>query len=65
MQSRNQFENRFRRLSVEIPGRLIGQQQLRTGNERSGQSHPLLLAARKLSRAVMRALLQPDLTQPA
>jgi hypothetical protein len=46
MESRNQSKNRFRRMSVEIARGLIGQQQLGTGDERPGQSHPLLLAAR-------------------
>ena len=42
-------ENRFGRLSVKIARRLIGQQELGTGDERAGQSHPLLLSARKLA----------------
>ena len=49
VQARNQFKNRFRRMSVEVSRGLIGQQQLRTGDERAGQSHPLLLSARKLA----------------
>ena len=61
MQARDQFENRFRRLPVQVAGRLIRQQQPWTGNERPRQSYPLLLSARKLSRAVMSALLQPNL----
>ena len=65
VQTRNQSENRFRRLSVEVAGRLIGQQQLGTGNERSCQSYPLLLTAGKLAGAMMGALLQTDLAQPA
>jgi hypothetical protein len=49
MQSRNQFENCLRRLTVKVPGGLIRQQQFRTGNERTRQSYSLLLPARKLS----------------
>lgn len=65
VQSRNQSENSFRRLSVQVSGRLIGEQQLGPGNKRTGERNPLLLAARELSRAMMRALLQSNLTQPA
>ena len=65
VQPRNQIENRFRCLAVEISRGLIRQQQLGAGDERAGQSHPLLLSARKLPGAMMRALLQSDLTQPA
>ncbi len=49
MQSRNQFENRFRCVSVKVSRRLIRQQQLGTGDERAGQSYALLLSARKLA----------------
>ena len=63
--SRNQIKNRFRCLAVEVPRRLIGQQQLRPSDERPGQSHPLLLSAGKFAGTMMRPLLQSDLTQPA
>src|SRR5271170_8351564 len=65
MQSSDQFKNRFRRVSVKVARGLIGQQKLGTRDERACQSHALLLAAGKLTRAMMRALLQSDLTQPA
>lgn len=65
VQPRNQAENSFRRLSVQVTRWFIGQQQLGPGDERTGQRNPLLLAARELSRAMMRALLQSNLTQPA
>ena len=64
MKSRNQIKNRFRCPSVQVPRRLIGQQELRPGDERAGQRHPLLLSARKFAGAVMRPLLQSDLPQP-
>ena len=65
MESRDQRENGFRRLNVEVAGGLIGQQQFRSRNERSSQSHALLLSAGKLAGTVMPALLQSHLTQPA
>ena len=65
MESRNQCEYGFRSLSVQVSRGLIGEQKLRTANERTGQSHPLLLTAGKFPRPMMRALLQSDLTQPA
>ena len=65
MESRDQRENGFRRMSVKVPGGLIRQQQFRSGDERPGQSHALLLPAGKLSRTVMPALLQSHFTKPA
>jgi len=64
MQPGDQFKDRFRRIPVEIAGRFIRQQQLGAGDECPRQSHPLLLAPRELSRAVVSALLQPNLAQP-
>ena len=32
MKSRNESENRFRRLTVQVPSRLIGEQQLGPSN---------------------------------
>jgi hypothetical protein len=65
MEPSDQIENRFRRVPVQITGWLIGQQQLGAGDERAGQRNSLLLSARKLSGAVMSALFQSNLAQPA
>ena len=64
VQSRDQFKNQFSGASVEIAGRLIGQQHLRLGDERPRQRQPLLLASGKLARAMMPALFQSHLAQP-
>jgi len=45
MEPRDQSENRFRRLSVQVPRGLVGQQQLRTGDEGAGKCDSLLLTA--------------------
>jgi hypothetical protein len=65
MQARNQSENRFGGLAVEISRGLIGQQKLGAGDERAGQSYTLLLAAGKFAGAVMGARLKSNFTQPA
>jgi hypothetical protein len=65
MESRDQCENRFRCLNVEVPGGLIRQQQFRSRDECPSQSYALLLSAGKLARTVMPALLQSHLLQPA
>ncbi len=64
MQPRDQFKNQFSGAAVEIAGRLIGQQHLGLGNERPRQRHSLLLAAGKLARTMMRAILKADFAQP-
>jgi len=64
MQSRNQFKNQFSGASVEIAGRLIGQQHLRLSDERPRQRQPLLLAAGKLSRTMMPTRFQSHLAEP-
>jgi len=61
VQPRDQFKNQFAGAPVEIAGRLIGQQELRLGDERPCQRQPLLLAAGKLARTMMPALLQSHL----
>src|SRR5213594_3963580 len=48
-----------RRLRVEHPGRLVGQQHLRLRHERAGDRHALLLAARHLRGAVLRQSRSP------
>ena len=53
MKFANQGENTFRIRAVEVPGRLVGEQQIRLHRQRSGHRHPLLLAAGKLIRKVV------------
>ena len=62
VQSCDQFKNQFAGAPVEIARRLIGQQQLRLGNERPCQRQPLLLAAGKLARTMMPARFQSHFT---
>jgi hypothetical protein len=54
-----------RGLGVEVAGRLVTQQQPGRQQQRPGQRHPLLLAARQLARPVGQALAQPDPHQQA
>jgi len=49
------------RCPIEIPRRLIAQQQPRTADQRPRKSHPLLFASRKLGRNVIDARTQPNL----
>src|ERR1700733_5840036 len=51
-------------MAVEVPGWLVRQQKPGPGDESSSQRYPLLLATGKLSRAMMRALVQPHLPKP-
>jgi hypothetical protein len=64
MQPGDQRKNRVRRSAVEVPGGLIRQQDPGLGDERTGQSYTLLLAAGKFSGTMMRTLLQSYLVQP-
>ena len=48
------------RCAVEIPGRLVGQQQLWSGNEGAGDRDALLLAARKLAGVMHAPVLEAD-----
>ena len=64
VQSRDQFKNHFPGPSIKVAGRLICQQHLGLGDERAGQGQPLLLAAGEFAGAMVRTLLQSDLTQP-
>ena len=43
---------------VEVAGRLVGEHQLRLGNQRAGDGHALLLATGQFIRSVVQALLQ-------
>jgi hypothetical protein len=45
VQPLDQIEDHIRRLSIEIAGGFICQQQHRFGDQRSRQTHPLLFAA--------------------
>src|SRR5581483_7846920 len=65
MKPRNDSGNRFRRLTVQVPRRLISEQQLGPGDECPGQRHELLSTAGKFTGTMVRPLLQPHLTQPA
>src|SRR5579871_692738 len=65
MQARDQFKNRFRRLSVKIASRLIGQQQLGASDKRASQRYALLFAAGKFAGTMMRAELESNFAQPA
>ena len=62
---RNERKNRFRRLTVQIPSRLIGEQQPGPGDECTSERDSLLFTTRKLARAVMRPLLESNGAQPA
>src|SRR5215470_1809931 len=65
MQSHDQREDSVCRLAVEVSRGFICQQDPGLGDERSGQSYTLLLAAGKFSRTMMRTLLQSYLLQPS
>src|SRR5262249_44134928 len=51
------------RLRVEVPRRLVGQEEPRPAHDTTCDRHPLLLAARQLPGAVLQALLEPDARQ--
>ena len=48
---------------IQVPRGLISQQQSWLTNQRTGQSHSLLLASRQLTRPVMKTFSQSQLTQ--
>src|SRR6187551_2825054 len=60
VQQLEQLQDRLRRLAVEIAGRLVAHEQRRVRDERSGDRDTLLLATRKLSRLVLRAVREAD-----
>ena len=64
VQSRDQFKNQLAGASIEIAGRLIGQQDSGLGDERTRQRNTLLFAAGKFAGAMMPARLKPDFAQP-
>jgi hypothetical protein len=54
-----QLDHLAARRTIEVAGRLVGQQDRGIVGERPGDCDPLLLAARQLRRVVMRAIRQP------
>src|SRR5439155_7462585 len=57
-QPRKQCQHFLRRYRVEIPRRLIGQQQVRVRNDRAGDGHTLLLPSGELPRQVREPVAQ-------
>ncbi len=49
--------------SVEVPGRLVGQQQFGRGDQRPGDGGPLHFAAREFTRFVAQTMGQADHVQ--
>ena len=50
-------------LRVEVPGRLVGEHQLRVGRQRERDQHALALAHRELLGAVLQPVAEPQLLQ--
>ena len=65
MQPGNQFKDRIRGTAIQVPCRLIRQQQLRPGDQGPRQSHPLLLPARQLAGTMLGTLPQAYFRQPS
>ena len=57
-------DDRLAGRTVEIAGRLVGQQERRTGDKGAGDRDGLLLAARKLSRIMPQPMPGPTLSAP-
>ena len=55
-----QIEDLVAGLAIEIAGRLVAEQQRRVGDDGARDADALLLAARQLTRVVLRAIGQPD-----
>ena len=55
-----QLHDAERRVGVEVPGRLVGQQDQRPVHEGTSDRHPLLLAAGQLVRVALELLGQAD-----
>ena len=53
-----EMEDGFAGMRVEIAGRLVGEDDLGTVHQRPGDGHALLLAAGKLHRAMLAAVLE-------
>ncbi len=58
VQPAKHFQHDLRILRVQVPGRLVRQNDGGAVDDRTRQSHPLLFAARKLERLVMHFILQ-------
>ena len=58
-----QREDLARRAAVEVPGRLVGEQDLRVVGERARDRHALLFAARELLRPVRLPAAEADLLE--
>jgi hypothetical protein len=52
MQIAEERNDHLARPKIQVAGWLVSEQNTRVANERPGQSDPLLLSARKFSRAV-------------
>lgn len=64
MEPLDQLEDHFSSPIVQIPGRLIGHENLRPRYQGPGQSHALLFASGKLTRTMMAAIAESHLPQP-
>ncbi len=64
MQRPDQPKHSFCRLPIQIPGRLIGQQNLRLCHQSTCKRHPLLLPTAQLAGPMQRSIPEPDFTQP-
>ncbi len=51
-----EVEELARRATVEVSGRFVGEDDLRSSRQRSSDCHPLLLAPGELSRVVVEAM---------
>src|SRR5712692_2690747 len=63
LQPREQVVDDLARLRVEVPGRLVRQDQLGRVDQGPGDRDALLLAARELARPMAQAIAEPDLGQ--
>ena len=60
VQFAEQVEDLVGRLGVEIPGRLVGDNESRIGDDGAGDADALLLAAGKLARTMLHPVGQAD-----
>ena len=63
IQALENFHDVLARFGVEVTRRLVGQDQLRVGDQSTGASDSLLLAAGKLRGVMLQSVLQPDATE--
>src|SRR5258707_14009927 len=64
MEPLDQIKNHFRGTIVQITRGFVSHKNPRSGNQRPGQSYPLLFASGEFSRAMVTAAIQPHLPQP-